>query len=153
MSIVNINYKGRVGSLSDISHIDFTNKSSPQMHIHKCHAGITIILFKTGKCRLMGCKTPLITLTNLPYNIHLQCIQSATATYDYGSLINLHSLSIRAHPVMFEPELFPAARLQQFNPLCVNVFASGKIVITGLKTLHIKKIISEICCVLNTSLS
>ena len=151
MSIVNINYRGRIARLSDISHIDFTNKSSPQMHIHKCHDGITIIIFKTGKCRIMGCKTPLSTLTNLPYNIHLQCIQSATATYDYGSLINLQALSLHTPHVMFEPELFPAARLQQFNPLCVNVFASGKIVITGLKTLHIKKRISEICYVLNTT--
>ena len=140
MSIVNINYKGHVGRLSDISDIDFANKSSPQMHIHIRYDGITIIVFKTGKCRIMECKTPLSTLTNLPYNIHLQCIQSVTATYDYGSLINLQILSLRAPHVMFEPELFPAARLQQFNPLCVNVFASRKIVITGLKTLHIEKI-------------
>ena len=45
---------------------------------------------------------------------------------------------------MFEPELFPALRYIKYNPLCVNIFSSGKVVILGLKTLDFKSITSAI---------
>jgi len=125
------------------------------MHVHKCRINdglITIIIFKTRQCRIMGCKKPLTSLSNLPYNIQLERIQSVTVTYNYGRNINLRNLSLMVVArTIFEPELFPALRLTQFNPLCVNVFASGKVVITGLKTLHTKKIIAEVYSVLSSS--
>ena len=45
---------------------------------------------------------------------------------------------------MFEPELFPALRYNKYNPLCVNIFSSGKIVILGLKNLNFKSMVNAI---------
>ena len=36
---------------------------------------------------------------------------------------------------MFEPELFPALRILTYNPICVNVFATGKVVLLGLRSM------------------
>ena len=44
----------------------------------------------------------------------------------------------------YEPELFPALRLTEFNPLCVNVFHMGKIVILGIKTLDYEHVVDTI---------
>jgi len=48
--------------------------------------------------------------------------------------INLQKLAEKTNCI-YEPEIFPGLRLIVFNPLCVNIFHSGKLVITGLKTL------------------
>lgn len=49
----------------------------------------------------------------------------------------------------YEPELFPALRMTEFNPMCVNVFSSGKIVIMGLKTISycdfVNDVINSLC--------
>jgi TATA-box binding protein (TBP) (component of TFIID and TFIIIB) len=45
---------------------------------------------------------------------------------------------------MFEPELFSALRYLKYNPLCVNIFSSGKIVMLGLKTLDYKHLVDDI---------
>ena len=36
---------------------------------------------------------------------------------------------------MFEPELFPALRILTYNHICVNVFATGKVVLFGLRSM------------------
>ena len=49
--------------------------------------------------------------------------------------INLQKLAEKTDCI-YEPEIFQGLRLIKFNPLCVNIFHSGKLVITGLKTLN-----------------
>ena len=73
-------------------------------------------------------------------------IQSLTVTYNVGFEINILELARRMPPRerMYEPELFPALRLTKFNPVCVNVFSSGKIVILGLRELAYQNILNSI---------
>jgi TATA-box binding protein (TBP) (component of TFIID and TFIIIB) len=90
----------------------------------------------------MGCKQP-IDASSLPYNITNVTIQSITVTCDYGQPINLKALAVNT-PSIYEPELFPSVRLTCFNPLCVNVFHTGKIVITGLKDLDFSDFVTRV---------
>ena len=72
-------------------------------------------------------------------------IQSVTVSTDLGFNVNLYILSNKLkHDGMFEPELFPALRYNKYNPLCVNIFSSGKIIILGLKSLNFNLIVKTI---------
>ena len=149
MPIANINYKATVqGEL--FSEINFKS----YQYVHDT-GEFKIIFFKSGKCRIMGCKRPLcrkIIAFSSCLKIRVQRIQSITFTHDLQRTINLFKLSKSSYMIQYEPEIFPAARLMDFRPLCVNVFASGKIVITGLRTLQFQKTMSLILCRLLTLL-
>ena len=47
--------------------------------------------------------------------------------------MNLYKLCDAYNNILYEPELFPAARLCMFNPLCVNVFHTGSVIVCGLR--------------------
>ena len=136
--ISNINYKGVVRVPLDRFKFSSTK---PYQYIEK-NKQYTILIFKSGACRIMGCRVPLKN-NQLPYNIVLNCIQSISLYTDYGREINLYQLSKKAKS-LYEPELFPALRLLAFKPLCVNIFNSGKITILGIRTLNFQKIINNI---------
>jgi len=141
IKIVNINYKGRL--VNKLTQDHFYGISSPQMIIYKsrdAQHSCKLIIFKSGKCRIMGCKKPLPspvrcfpTIPIIDYGI-----QSITASLDIGRSLNLINLAYRlpATTFVFEAELFPALRLtKQFLPHCVNVFSSGKVMILGIRSL------------------
>mgnify|MGYP006049610737 FL=1 len=139
--IRNINYKGFVDP-NLIKNVEFSNRK-PCQFIDR--SGIyTLIFFKSGKCRIMGCKSP-INVKLLQYPILNIQIQSVTVSTDLGFNVNLYVLSNKLkHDGMFEPELFPALRYNKYNPLCVNIFSSGKIIILGLKSLNFNLIVKTI---------
>ena len=85
----------------------------------------------------MGLKKPISEDIQLPLKIDNLEIQSITITHNVGHQINLLKLAqlMPCTDYTYEPELFPALRMTKFNPVCVNVFATGKIVILGLKSL------------------
>lgn len=143
VKIVNINYKGRV--IGGVENLKFY-KYKPRMAVLKGNP--TVIVFENGSCRVMGCKEPIQSLDNLPVKIVLQRMQSATLVIDLGKNINLYKLA-ESSDTVFEPELFPSCRLGKFNPICVNVFCSGKIVVTGLKTLDYTKLVANILLEIN----
>lgn len=129
--IVNINYKGKVSQ-------EITNRlnfpiGKPAQFIDKS-GKYTIIIFKSGSCRIMGCKKP-IEMDSLQYDIKNIRLQSLSIVVNLGTVINLYKLS-RITKCWFEPELFPALRLTKYDPICVNVFSTGKVVILGLKNLY-----------------
>lgn len=141
----NINYKGKCL----VKNMKFP-LGKPQQVVDRS-GKYPIIFFKSGRCRIMGCKQPL-KLVDLKYKIQDLQIQSITVTADIGKFINLYELQHKAK-CMFEPEIFPALRLQKYNPVCVNVFSSGKVVLLGIKTLdynhYVENIISEIKMLIN----
>jgi TATA-box binding protein (TBP) (component of TFIID and TFIIIB) len=149
--ISNINYKGRV--TESVNHLLFSIK--PPQFVQKCE-GYTLVIFKTGKCRIMGCKKPLDLVpsgksfipsmyVNMPYRIEIDGIQSITVTANLNKMVHLYKLAaILKEKCMFEPELFGALRYLKYNPLCVNIFSSGKIVMLGLKTLDYKHLVDDI---------
>lgn len=124
----NINYKGH--TKENLDSLQFGYK--PKQCVLK-YSNYTIIIFPSGKCRIMGCKQPLERI-ELPFKINVDGIQSVTVTHNLNVKINLQKLAAKTK-CLYEPEIFPGLRLIQFNPLCVNVFHTGNIVITGLKTL------------------
>jgi len=136
--IRNINYKGHMAN-SDLVKFNFTRVKAPYQIVIQIENIGKLVLFPNGKCRLMGLKHP-ITADNsnhIPFKLFDLQIQSLTITHNVGYNINLLKLA-RNMPYrdrMYEPELFPALRLTKFNPVCVNVFSTGKIVILGLKQL------------------
>ena len=138
--IVNINYKASTDK-SNVKHLEF-RQNKPQ-HFLYIGVGFKIIIFKTGKCRIMGCRKP-ITET-LPFNIIIERLQSVTLSCDLGFPINLMKLSVTmAEECVYEPEIFPTLRYTKYNPLCVNVFSTGKIVILGVKTLDCSELENSI---------
>ena len=138
--ITNINYKGKV-SADIIRKMKFPN-GKPSQVVDK-NGKYTIIFFKTGNCRIMGCKKP-IEKSELKYDIQDIRMQSMTVVKNLGISINLYKLS-RKVKCWYEPELFPALRLTKYDPICVNIFSSGKIVILGLKNQgYVDNIISEL---------
>ncbi len=62
-------------------------------------------------------------------------IQNMVITVDFGKRVNLEELSTR-DKLIYEPEQFPGAILRIAEPYKATalIFASGKVVITGLKS-------------------
>jgi len=101
----------------------------------------TVIFFKSGKFRVMGCiddveaallaykYISLIDDTDFPQVI----AQTYTSRLHVGFKVILSDLSKHTLQVLYEPELFPAARMCKYKPLSVNIFYSGAIVICGLR--------------------
>ena len=92
----------------------------------------------------MGCKKELDCNT-LPFKIQVDGIQSITVCAKLEEGVNLYKLALKLdRDGMFEPELFPGLRFIKYNPLCVNIFSSGKVVILGIKTLEYQEIVKNI---------
>ena len=100
----------------------------------------TLILFSSGKFRVMGCVDAVdatffaFTYTNKIDSDDVPEIysQSYTSHTKLGYNVNLCKLSM-CEKTLYEPELFTAVRMMKYNPVSVNVFSSGSIVACGLK--------------------
>lgn len=149
MKIVNINYRGKV--TCPLSQLKFKKSmKSPQMLKFNVGDKMKLLVFRSGKCRLMGCKEAITRPIKCEVPYMLTSLMSITITFDVGQKVNLYKLArhLGSKKCMFEPELFPAARLLMYNPTCVNVFYSGKVVVLGLKTFTYNKQcadITELC--------
>ena len=129
--LVNINYKGKV--TENLDRFQFDKIGKPKQHVHR-GLYFTILIFRTGNCRIMGCRKPLTEFDKLPFGIKIQSLQSITVTYNFKQSIDLHKLSqMMGTDCSYEPEIFPALRYLHYNPLCVNIFHSGKMVILGIR--------------------
>jgi TATA-box binding protein (TBP) (component of TFIID and TFIIIB) len=134
--ITNINYRGQLvdGEVTKISFPE--NMKSPVQRVFNTTIG-TMIVFRSGKFRLMGVKSENVDFYQLPLLPEWVTLQSATATGELGRSVNLYHLAtaLTYKRCRYDPELFPAARLVDFNPICINIFSSGKIVMMGIKDL------------------
>ena len=137
--IVNINYKAYTNE-KNVCHLKYNDWKPRQCILN--YTDYKIIMFPNGKCRIMGCKKPIVD-TDLPLNIKMEKMQSVTVCMNLKQNINLIDLAQKV-PCSYEPELFPALRLTEFNPLCVNVFHTRKIVILGIKTLDYEHVVDTI---------
>ena len=112
----------------------------------------TIVIFKSGRIRLMGCQ---IITANEASSFHLRTLsklfgpyvmlkpiihQTTIAKYDFGESINLHKLyetinnsgtENLTQRKRLELESFPALQLRMWDSVHVNVFSSGKVVMHG----------------------
>ena len=87
--IANINYKGQV-SQNVIKNLKFSDWK-PRQFIDR-NGEYTIIFFKSGKCRIMGCRKP-IEMSKLQYKITNITIQSVTVIDTIGKIINLYKIA------------------------------------------------------------
>ena len=103
----------------------------------------TLLIFPSGAVRVMGRACDEIgallllhrvfahysRIIKVPGMLHLQTM---TMSGNLGNEVSLYKLSqmIQSHS---ELELFTALRITKYNPMCVNVFASGAVVITVCK--------------------
>jgi len=103
----------------------------------------TLIFLSNGKFRTMGCIDEpeasflacsyLEKLTTFPFNsFPIITIQSYTLKYHLGYRIHLEKM-VRYVACLYEPELFPALQLKQYKPVSVNIFATSKVMVWGLK--------------------
>jgi TATA-box binding protein (TBP) (component of TFIID and TFIIIB) len=143
----NANYRGAMKHAVELPklHIQITNSvlhRKPHQLVVKDLKG-TIIFFQSGKFRVMRCIDELeatfllYKYTNLINEDEFPSItlQSYTSSCNIGFAVNLIKLanSSASLDYIYEPELFPALRICIFKPLCVNVFATGNIIICGLR--------------------
>src|SRR3984957_3085870 len=103
----------------------------------------TLILFSNGKFRTMGCIDELeasilawsylekLTTTHFHAFPYIT-LQSYTLKCHIGFRVNLEKLRL-AVPCIYEPELFPALRLNKYKPTSVNVVTTAKVMICGVK--------------------
>jgi TATA-box binding protein (TBP) (component of TFIID and TFIIIB) len=120
----------------------------------KFRDGSTMLVFKSGKFRIMGGKIDDLTAYFNIFKVAELCthktpkiiLQTMTSTFSFPHKVNLALLAnnIESH---YNAESFPAVHIRKFKPLNVNVFASGKVIITGLKE---EEVARDIECTLLT---
>ena len=111
-----------------------------------------LIMFKSGKFRIMGKIHPTQKIANLELRKFYRYLpktlvnefkqvkqlfcQTVTVTFDLNRKLNLPNLvkNLNLTSGFFcELEIFPALMLKLWSPVHVNIFASGKVVLTGIK--------------------
>ena len=104
------------------------------------HDGVTLLIFTSFKFRLMGAGNQhLFVLSKflemLPVKIEIgEYHVTYTVSYQLPiKHVNLHKLS--PEYFHYEPELFPSAYLRHEGREHVNIFASGKTLMTGIRDL------------------
>ena len=161
--IVNRIFRGKLNgvvNLEEIHHKLISDGLSSQakltsspVHVVVTFGDFKLLIFKSGKFRSMGRAQPSVvrqTLENVWINIlgyeviPTLFLQTMTAHAKLAEQINLYQLAPLIQST-YDFELFPALRITKFNPLCVNVFASGHVTIMGLKdSLVVNNILTEL---------
>lgn len=101
----------------------------------------TFLLFPSGRYRLMGNvadKDTIITFITDTIDATISVpivLQTETFVFCLPYRINLQlfseSKTCLLTDISYEPELFPAMRLLFWNPILVNIFNTGKVVVMG----------------------
>ena len=155
--IQNANYRGDMMHSVDLCRLHRRIPNSvlynkPHQLVVKDHKG-TILFFQSGKFRIMGCIDELeatfllysYTILINDYEFPMVTLQSYTATSHLGFTVNLEKLAASMVTAIYEPELFPALRIREYNPASVNVFTTGKVIVCGLRDANkMNDIISEL---------
>ena len=145
----------RVGRLPhckfDIATYHCAYVKSPKMHSK-------VSVFRTGKMISIGTRTEKQAAEDLNYVcdfltserlIKHQKLDPKTrnivASLEVGHSIELETIASKVPYVIYEPEQFPGAIYRPRDPLGVSIllFASGKAVIAGAKTLYQIKVAAE----------
>ena len=111
--------------------------------------GVTLLIFTSFKFRLMGKgekhkRVLQDFLRKLPWKARVSEMScTMTVSHSLNTHINLHTLD-RTH-FQVELELFPAAKLRHSGREHVNVFHTGKLMITGVRDVrHVQALIDRV---------
>jgi TATA-box binding protein (TBP) (component of TFIID and TFIIIB) len=129
----------------DVKH----QQKQPEQYIIKFDNKSTMLIFKSGKFRVMGNGSPeavigniLCVATQLTNVIPNVSMQTMTGVYKYDKRIHLHKL-MDVVDGFLDLENFPAVQIKKFKPIHVNVFSSGCVTICGLKTAEFGTVIKD----------
>ena len=116
-------------------------KAQPEQYIVKFDNNSTMLIFKSGKFRVMGNGDPAAAIINIlnvvgqfTQVIPMVNMQTMTGVYGYGQKIQLHKLA-EVTEGLLDLENFPAVQIKKFKPVHVNVFSSGCVTMCGLKNI------------------
>ena len=108
----------------------------------------TLMIFASGKFRIMGMVDELEAafkvidvFSKLGYGFPAIKLQTMTVKFRITP-VNLYVLS-KLIESQLELEIFPALLIKKYKPISVNVFASGAVVICGVKDLDIVNVIKK----------
>lgn len=171
MRVVNCLRECRLGMRIDLDRLyQHMNRGKlyrgrPQMLVLPMSCGRNLQVFVSGVIQIMGHVTHRVALgmrDEFLYHLRQLYPQLPTPTVTLKNLvvcaqlkrsISLHRLSHSSAKTIYEPELFPALLLRQFQPVHVAVFHTGRCVLTGLRSLdQARDIMSELNAYLNTIL-
>lgn len=151
MQVVNAVYCGDLGTSVDLYELN-ANLPNSKFHKHRpCMVvlkedGATIMIFASGKFRIMGMIDEVDSafkvcsvFSKLGYGFPSIKIQTMTVTFRIKS-VNLFDLA-KLIESQLELEIFPALMIKKYKPISVNVFASGAVVICGVRDLDIVNVI------------
>jgi len=151
MRIVNTVWKGALGHPCILNDVQVRGDYiasvryqviQPEQLIIKFTSGGSMLLFKSGKFRVMGGGDDLELVCNA-YAVIFQIstevpemkVQTMTVTYTYPSKVNLHMVAKEFG--YLDCETFPALQIRKYKPVHVNLFSSGKVIICGIKVFEI----------------
>src|SRR5271156_4423858 len=143
--VSNANYRGAMKHVIELAKL---HNKIPNSILHKKPHQLvvkdikgTILFFRSGKFRVMGCIDEL-DATFLAYRYTLLIsdkefptgtLQSYTSNSHLGFKVNLEKMAATSNIAVYEPELFPALRIRKYYPASVNVFTTGKVIVCGLR--------------------
>ena len=159
LKIVNTVWKGDVFSPISLDKLNIAceygvttvkhQKTQPEQYIIKFDNASTMLIFKSGKFRVMGKGDQSAAILNI---LGVVCLftdaipsislQTMTGVYGYNRKINLSKL-VEAADGFLDLENFPAVQIRKFKPIHVNVFSSGCVTICGLKDIDNGNIIKN----------
>lgn len=151
MKLVNVVAQTSINTSLDLRYIALNTrdvKYSPSKFTALCwhhkHLNASCLVFPNGKLVAQGARSYhqarvvirryARLIQRLGYNVRLDPITIVTMTCvaSVGCALDLRLLASRLEHCQYEPELFNAMVLKQHN-ITFSVFASGKVVVTGLK--------------------
>ena len=151
MEVVNAVYCGELGTRVNLCELHNSLPNS-KLYTHRpCMVLLkdddaTIMIFSSGKFRIMG----MVDELDATFRV---CSVFSKVGYEFPT-IKLQTMTVKfhLHPVNLtdlakmidsnlELELFPALLIKKYKPISVNVFASGAVVICGVKDLDIVNVI------------
>jgi len=147
MQVVNAVFRGDLEMKVDLVEI---HKNVPNSVLHTKRpstvvvkdAESTIMIFPSGKFRIMGMVDELDAtfkvyelFAKLNFEFPPITLQTMTVKLKFNP-VNLYSLSALIKSQL-NLEIFPALMITKYKPVSVNVFASGAVMICGVKDLSI----------------
>ena len=161
--ITNVNYRGSLEKTVNLYEMKLLFHNS-KLCLHPFQLIIkdemcTLLFFTSGKYRVMGCKSDDVWEASIMVYKYTKTIdkdyfpiltlQSITMKAKFDKNVDLHKMSSLIKSQL-ELELFPVLTITKYKPVSVNVFATGAIIICGLKNLEFSNfILNELQQLLN----
>ena len=116
--------------------------AQPEQLIITFKGGYTMLLFKSGKFRVMGkmvdwSAIPIIREVLREINDEQPDvdIQTMTVVYNYDFKINLLELADLLGCTL-DCECFPALQVRKYKPIHINIFSRGKVILCGIREIE-----------------